>query len=103
MLPPYVTPGRDVDGLGRVIPRNPFRSKAGVVLLLRMGLAAQFEKRVPESHVMGYAVACVCGEVAALDVGEVCECAGGCGRWFLRTETGMRVARWPRDDESEEE
>lgn len=96
-LPPYVIPGRDVDGLGRQVPRNPFRAKAGMALLLGWGLARQFEKRVPEEYVMGYAVACVCGEIAALDVGEIAACVGGCGRWFLRTEESMRVARWPSD------
>jgi hypothetical protein len=101
-LPPYVQPGREVDGLGRAVPRNPFVGKAGTVLFLRLpGAAAQFEKRVPGEYVMGYAVACVCGEVAALDVGDIAECAGGCGRWFMRTENTMRVARWPREDEGE--
>jgi len=99
VLPPYVVPGRDVDGIGRQVPRNPFAGKAGVALLLRMGLASQFERRVPDEYVMGYAVRC-CGEnnVMALDVGEIAECVGGCGRYFLRTEQSIRVARWPRDE-----
>ncbi len=96
-------PGRDVDLLGRQVPRNPFRGKAGLVLALRMGMAAQFEKHVPERFVTyvlasGVAVACTCGEVVPIDVGEVVECPGGCGRFFLRTETSVRVARWIREE-----
>lgn len=97
-------PGREVDGLGRVVPRNPFRGKAGTALFLRLpGAAQQFEKRVPDEYVLGGWVLCTCGELTVLDAGDIAECAGGCGRWFLRTEVGMRVARWPRDDESEEQ
>ncbi len=104
VLPPVVPPGRDLDLLGRQVPRNPFRGKAGLVLALRMGMAAQFEKRVPERFVTyvlasGVAVACACGEVVPIDVGEVVECPGGCERWFLATESSVRVARWPRAEE----
>lgn len=97
-LEPFRLPGREYDALGRQVPRNPFRSKAGVVLLLRMGMAAKFEKRVPEDYVLGPWVLCVCGELQAVDVGEVVECVGCCDRWFLSTGESVRVARWPRED-----
>ena len=90
-----------MDGVGRQLFRNPFAGKAGLVLLLRWGLAGQFERVVPEDYVMGPCVACTCGEFLALDVGEIAECAGGCSRWFLRTEASVRVARWPVDLESD--
>lgn len=93
-LPTFRLPGKDYDGLGRQVPRNPFRGQAGTVLLLRMGLAEQFRKVVPGEYLLGPWVLCACGELQALEVGEVAECAGGCGRWFLRSEDSMRVARW---------
>lgn len=94
-LPPYVQPGRDVDALGRQQPRNPFRGKQGVVWFLRLpGAAEQFRVVVPGEYRLGPWVLCVCGELQALEVGEIVECAGGCGRWFLRTEESVRAARW---------
>lgn len=101
-LPAYLNPEREHDALGRAIPRNPFRSKAGVLLLLRLpGFAAQFEKRVPEDYTMGCWVRCVCGEIQAVDAGEVVECAGRCERWFFNTGESIRVARWPREEEDD--
>lgn len=98
-LEPYRLPGKEYDHLGRQVPRNPHRGKAGVVWLLQLGMAAQFRAEVPASHVAhvlasGPAVVCRCGSVVELEVGEVAECPGGCDRWFLRTETSVRVARW---------
>ena len=98
-LEPYRLEGKEYDALGRQVPRNPFRGKAGVVLALRMGMAAQFEKRVPEEYVMGSYVMCVCGELNELERGEVAECSGRCERWFLHTGESVRVARWPREEE----
>lgn len=78
-----------------------------MALLLRMGMGAQFERVVPDSHLRvlptrELAVACPCGEFVVLEVAEVVECPGLCERWLLRTETSVRVARWPRvDDEAE--
>lgn len=97
-LPEYRLPGKVYDHLGRQVARNPFRGKAGVVLLLGMGLAAQFERVVPDEYRLGPWVLCVCGELQALDVGEVAECVGACGRWFLRAESSVRVARWDRTE-----
>lgn len=97
-LEPFRLPGREYDDLGRQVPRNPFAGKAGVVLALRMGMAAQFEKRVPEDYVLGPWVLCACGELQALEVGEVAECAGRCDRWFLSTGESVRVATWPREE-----
>jgi hypothetical protein len=103
-LPEYRLPGKVYDLLGRQIPRNPFRDTAGVVLLLRLpGFAQQFAKAVPDEYRLGPVVLCVCGELTALDVGEVAECTGGCDRWFLRTETSVRVARWAPAPETEGE
>lgn len=98
MLPEYRLPGKVYDHLGRQVPRNPFRGAAGVVLALRIGMAAQFEKRVPEDYLLGPWVLCVCGALQAIDAGEVVECAGACGRWFLSTGESVRVARWPREE-----
>lgn len=94
-LPPYVLAGREVDALGRQTPRNPLRGSAGVLFLLRLpGFAQQFAREVPEEYRLGSWILCVCGELFTVDVGEVAECAGGCGRWFLRAESSVRVARW---------
>lgn len=101
-IEPFRRPDRPHDALGRQLARNPFRGKTGVGLLLRMGAAAQFAASVPSPCWTEGGVLCRCGETVPIDVGEISECAGGCGRWFLRTETMMRVARWPRvDDEAE--
>lgn len=87
--------------MGRQVARNPFRGGAGLVLLLtRFGLARQFAVEVPETHRMGPWVACTCGALVSLDRGELAECEHRCGRWFLRTESTIRVARWPVDDEA---
>ena len=111
VLQPYRQSGRPYDELGLQIPRNPFRGKTGVLLLLRMGMASQFERVVPESHVLRpgavpvaadrVAVACVCGRTVVLEVGELAECPGSCERWFLRSESSVRVATWPRDEDGE--
>lgn len=104
-IAPYRNPERTYDGCGRQVPRNPFRSKAGVVLLLRMpGFAAQWRKVVPcPEHTLGPWVLCRCEELFAIDVGEVAECPRGCGRWYLRTEESLRWVEWPREDVERED
>lgn len=98
-LEPYRNPERPHDALGRQEPRNPFAGKQGVVLFLRLpGAAQQFVREVPDEYRLGPWVLCVCGELQALEVGELAECAGACSRWFLRTETSVRVAKWPAPD-----
>lgn len=76
-------------------PRNPFG--AGRLLRIAPGLAAQFQRTVPVSHVTAEGVRC-CAGVVPVAVGEIAECPGGCGRFFLRTETSVRVARWNEED-----
>jgi hypothetical protein len=102
-IEPFRRPDRPHDALGRQIARNPFAGTLGVATLLRMGMAAQFEKQVPAEYRLGPWVLCTCGELVLLpEVGAIAECPGACERWFLRTETSVRVARWPRvDDEAE--
>lgn len=92
-LPEYRQPGKVYDELGRQVPRNPWRGTPGLVFMLRLpGFAAQFETRVPAEYLLGPWVLCTCGELQVL--AELAECAAGCGRWFLRTEASVRVARW---------
>lgn len=96
-LEPFRLPGREYDHLGRAVPRNPFAGKQGVVLFLQWpGAAEQFAREVPTDYRLGPWVLCMCGELVALEVGEIAECAGECGRFFLRTEASVRVARWPK-------
>lgn len=77
------------------MPRNPFRGRAGTLLFLRLpGAAQQFRTVVPADYRLGPWLLCVCGELQVLEVSEIVECAGECGRWFLRTEGSVRVARW---------
>lgn len=101
-LPVWRRADREYDGLGRQAPRNIFRGRVGVSTLLRMGMGAQFRAHVPAPAWREGGVSCRCGEDVAIEVGEVAECPGGCGRWFLMTETSVRVARWARETESEE-
>ncbi len=100
VLEPYVAPGRPVDRLGRAIPRNPF---TGGLLLRLPGLAAEFKRVAPDEYRLGPWVLCVCGDLFVVELGEVAECPGACGRWFLRTEASVRVARWPVEVESDED
>lgn len=99
-LEPFRRSDRVYDGLGRQIPRNVFRGSLGVGTLLRLGMAAQFAAVVPSPCLTEDGVLCRCGHDVVVSVGEVAECGGGCGRWFLRTETSVRVARWPRAEEA---
>lgn len=94
-LPTYRQPGKTYDELGRQVARNPWRGTPGLVLLLQLpGFAAQFETRVPEEYRLGPWVLCTCGELQVIRYAELAECPGGCGRWFLRTEESVRVAKW---------
>lgn len=96
-LPEYRQPGKSYDGLGRQVPRNPCRGTPGFVFLLRLpGLAAQFETRVPVEYLLGPWVLCACGELQVIALHRFVECLGGCGRWFLRTQESVRVAKWKR-------
>ncbi len=99
------TRGRAYDALGLAVPRNPLAGGLGLVLLLRWGLAREFEREVPASHLQALggvvAVSCPCGTVGVLVVGELVPCAGACDRWWLRTPAGVRVARWPGVVESD--
>lgn len=99
-LPEFMQPGKEYDGLGRQVPRNPWRGTPGLMLLLRLpGFAEQFKRRVPDTHRLGPWILCTCGELQALRVRELAECGGHCGRWFLRCESSVRVARWaPKSD-----
>lgn len=100
-LPVYRQPGKTYDALGRAVPRNPFAGTPGLVLALRMGLASQFETRVPEpEYRLGPWVLCTCGELQALEYAQLVKCAGHCGRWFLRLESSVRVARWAPESEA---
>ena len=60
------------------------------------GAAAEWRHSVPETHLKddGATVICRCGAETTLEVGDVEECAGHCGRFFLRAESSMRVAKW---------
>lgn len=98
-LEPYRQPGKDYDLLGRQVPRNPFAGTAGLALALRLGMARQFRKLVPEpEHRLGPWVLCRCEELFTIDRREVRECPGGCGRWYLRTEESVRWALWGEPD-----
>lgn len=105
-LPEFRQPGKVYDELGRQVARNPWRGTPGLVFLLRLpGFAAQFRHEVPAAFVVrvlaeGEAVACRCGGLVAIAYGELVECSGGCGRWFLRTEESVRVAKWAAAAES---
>jgi hypothetical protein len=91
-------------------PRNvsPARRARAAWLLLIPGAAREFEKRVPADHLEdeendpGGAVRCVCEARTVLKRGELAECAGGCGRWFLRTDGSVRVAKWEAPCELED-
>lgn len=96
-LPPFRRPDRTYDQLGRQEPRNPFSGTLGVATLLRLGLAREFATVVPAEYRLGPWVLCTCGELSALEVGAVAECPGRCGRFFLRAESSVRVARWSKE------
>jgi hypothetical protein len=101
-LPAFRRPDRTYDALGRQTPRNPFSGTLGVATLLRMGLAREFATVVPAEYRLGPWVLCTCGELSVLErPGVIAECPGLCGRFFLRAETSVRVARWAREDNDE--
>lgn len=83
---PYVRPGdyRARDQLGRLVPRNPFAD--GIAMFRAIpGLAARFNRTVPESHLDADGVRCTCGaEVEQLPQSQITACPGECGRRFLR-------------------
>jgi hypothetical protein len=61
--------------------------------------AGEFHKVVPDRFLTrdgdGYLVACTCGtEAVQTAYRHVSECPGECGRYFLQTESTVRVARW---------
>lgn len=103
-LEQFRRPDRSYDALGRQEPRQPFAGKGAVALLLRMGMAAEFVTVVPDRFVVrvlavGEAIACTCGALAPVEVGVVTECPGAeCDRFFLRTESSVRVARWAQEE-----
>jgi hypothetical protein len=87
------------------LPVKPFRGASGVLRAMRLvpGLAAQFAASVPETHVEQLerdVLGVRCHELVLLvAVGALEPCPGaGCGRWFLRTERGVRVARWEPEE-----
>jgi len=98
-LPPFRHPDRPYDRLGHAVPRNPFTEPSFTLgLFTRWGIAQHFKRTVPEEYLRGAGVLCVCGALTVLEVGEVTLCSGPCRRAFLRTEVGVRVARWPEED-----
>lgn len=73
------------------------------LLALVPGAAEQFTKQVPATHVVETKledgqvevhVTCCSGPVLLSQVGELVDCPTPCGRWFLRTEIDVRVAKY---------
>lgn len=91
--------------------RRPFRGKGGVRLLAEAipSYAALWERSVPEGYLAPATdiasiegrevVACPCGAYAVLRLFEPVECPGGCRRWFLELEGGVRVHAFPAEEE----
>ena len=93
----------ETDCLGRRVPSR--LGGASVWFQAVPGLAGQFTKTVPKSHIRrphtDLAVACPCGTETHLKgrVGRIVECEGGCCRFFLPTGAEVFVAGpYPADD-----
>lgn len=77
-------------------PRQIFADPALIARAIPDYLRA-FSRVVPEEHLRGDAVACVCGALTAVPEGPAVSC--GCDRVFLRMASGVRVARVATDEE----
>jgi hypothetical protein len=94
-------------------PRRLFGGERGTVLLLRSipGFADLWERHVPDSHIREardrasrawQIVRCMCGEHSAMQAGNLAECPGDCGRWFLHAGRSIRVKRFETEPEQAE-
>jgi hypothetical protein len=83
--------------------RLPRRLTIATILAAVPSMAEQFDVEVPLSALTADgAIACPCGASTPLPRNELRECAGGCGRWFLRGERRVwrAIAPAPPDVEA---
>jgi len=73
--------------------RLPRRVDAPLLLRAIPGLAARFDVEVPATAIDGDTVTCTCGAATNVPAGGMAECAGRCGRHFLRSAGRVWRAR----------
>jgi hypothetical protein len=91
---------RPIDRLGR---RQPRRTNALMWFKAIPGFAVQFKRIVPESYFTAKPkgrceVRCPCGTTQEFDMGDIHECEGNCGRFYLWSSRTLRVANPTREE-----